>query len=554
MPPEKVPVIRKFEIEEELGERAKNLLPSQRAFIFGPERFSAISGGFGSGKSFALVLKGLILSAAIPGNAGGLFCFRGTDVEKRLVPLFMDECCPRSWLKSYNRNKRVAVLKNGSILNFDHVKDRTSGSASGAGTGRIGLNLGFVGVDQAEELELDQWNALMSRLRLPRAPRKFGFCSLNPAGHDWLWEKFFQKALPWPKDENSKALPIDGKYYQVLRQAANTLGVCVNSEENRISNAGFVEDAYFDSLLETYGIQWVERFVWGQFSDFKGKMFQDFSGGLVDYQDASVHVIDDFPIPRNWSLTTGIDVGGDSPWAVVPIYADEQGNLIVTNGFHNRTGRVSEVAQWIKRNLPWNDNRSMFVLDPENKVATIELSDHGIFCQNAIKDINPGLLRMEGYLHVQKHRELPHWFEETQPAHKFVKFRGKGSPKMFVFKSANVVRKELDTCKWDPEKTDRQYKSSTARFDAIDAIRYVVMTKPEPSKIGEDFGDKWLNLEKIDRGAAEEWRALDRKRAAIKGAKNNALRDMDRDDEYRSVKGEEEMHHTNTKWDWADES
>jgi len=94
--PEKVPVIRKFEIGEELGERAKNLLPSQRAFIFGPERFSAISGGFGSGKSFALVLKGLILSAAIPGNAGGLFCFRGTDVEKRLVPLFMDECCPRS--------------------------------------------------------------------------------------------------------------------------------------------------------------------------------------------------------------------------------------------------------------------------------------------------------------------------------------------------------------------------------------------------------------------------------------------------------------------------
>jgi hypothetical protein len=238
---------------------------------------------------------------------------------------------------------------------------------------------------------------------------------------------------------------------------------------------------------------------------------------------------------------------------VVPVYADEQGNLIVTNGFHNRTGRVSEVAQWIKRNLPWNDNRSSFVLDPENKVATVELSDYGIYANPAIKDINPGLLRMEGYIHVQKHRDLPHWYEDTQPPQKFEKFRTKGSPKLFVFKSANVIRKELDTAKWDPEKVDKMYKSSTARFDAVEALRYVIMTKPEPSKIGEDFGDKWLNLEKIDRGAAEEWRALDRKRAAIKGAKNNALRDMDRDDEYRSVKGEEEMHHTNAKYDWGDE-
>ena len=138
----------------------------------------------------------------------------------------------------------------------------------------------------------------------------------------------------------------------------------------------------------------------------KGNSFLIFVGVWLTINDASVHVIDDFPIPRNWSLTTGIDVGGESPWAAVPVYADEQGNLIVTNGFHNRTGRVTEVAQWIKRNLPWNDNRSTFVLDPENKVATVELSDYGIYAKTAIKDINPGLLRMEGYLHVQKHRDF----------------------------------------------------------------------------------------------------------------------------------------------------
>ena len=553
----KVPVFRKFEIEEQLGERIKQLLPSQRAFLFSPERFSAISGGFGSGKSFALVLKGLILSATVPGNVGSLLCYRGTDVEKRLVPLFMEEVCPPAWRKSYNKNKKIVVLRNGSTIGFDHIKDRTSGAASGAGTGRIGANWGWYGVDQAEEIEEQHWDALASRLRLPRAPRKFGCMSLNPAGRDWIWKKFFQAVRPWPKvmKENGQpsCLPIDGKYFQVTRQSKNTLGVCVNSEENRISNGGFVEDEYFDSLLDTYGLGWVERFVWGQFDDFKGRMFPDFSGGLVDYNSASVHVIDDFPIPRHWSLTTGIDVGGDSPWAIVPAYSDEQGNLIVTNGFHARTGRVSEVAAWIKRNTPWNDSRTMFVLDPENKIATIELSDNGIYCQNAIKDINPGLLRMEGYIHVHPFRRLPSWYEETQNPLRFQKFRGKGAPKIYVFKSAVVARRELEECKWDPEKTDKMYKSSTARFDAVEAIRYIVMSKPEPSKLGfNENTDKWLEMEKKDRGAAAEWREMERRRTARSGKGRNPLRDMETEDDIGPVKSEESFMGKQRKYDWGD--
>ncbi len=67
------------------------------------------------------------------------------------------------------------------MISFDHIHDRTASAASGAGTGRIGSNWGWYGVDQAEEILKDQWNALASRLRLPRAPRKFAFMSLNPA-------------------------------------------------------------------------------------------------------------------------------------------------------------------------------------------------------------------------------------------------------------------------------------------------------------------------------------------------------------------------------------
>ena len=78
------------------------------------------------------------------------------------------------------------------------------------------------------------WDALASRLRLPRAPKKFGFMpSINPAGRcDWWWSKFFQQIQPWPRDEQRRALTLDGKYFQAVKSGDNVLGISVNSLEN----------------------------------------------------------------------------------------------------------------------------------------------------------------------------------------------------------------------------------------------------------------------------------------------------------------------------------
>lgn len=510
----------------ELEEKFRKLLPSQRAFIFAPERFSAIAAGFGSGKSFALLLKGLIISAAMPGGVGQFLCYRGTDVEKRLLPLFFEEVCPSGWIRSYNKKARTAVLRNNSIISFEHLHD--AGGGSGAKTRRIGANLSFFGVDQAEETNIEHFNAMVSRLRLPRIPKKFGMLALNPAGRDWLYDQFFQKFQPWPRDENNLALPVNGKFFQELRQAKDTLGIVVNSEENRKSNGGFLDDSYFDSLLEQYGQEWIDRFVYGEFANFKGKIFKDYEAGLVDDSLASVHNIEPFKIPNSWSCIGGIDPGGDSPWAVCPVYVDEQSNLIVAQGFHNRTGRVSDVSNWIKSNMPWDQSRTTFVVDWENRVVLVELADYGIHCQVAQKDVFPGLLRMEGYFHVQKHRELPRWYEETQPVAKSFKFRGKGSPKIFIMKNATTVRKEFDTAKWHPDKPDQMFKSSTARWDSVEAVRYVIMTRPEASSY-TDQDDKFTAMEKKDPTTAKEWKAWDRRlRSRMLNQKGqNALIEMD---------------------------
>ena len=101
---------------------------------------------------------------------------------------------------------------------------------------------------------------------------------------------------------------------------------------------------------------------------------------------------------KHWQLLVAIDVGGDSAPACGDswLLPTSRAILIVTAGFHNRTSRISDVAHWIKRNLPYNETRTRFIIDPENPPVTVELSDHGIYASPAQKSIMPGqfLLRL----------------------------------------------------------------------------------------------------------------------------------------------------------------
>ena len=516
--------IQKHELSSRFGE----FLASQREFIFAPERFSALDGGFACGKTHAGVIKGLILSARIPGNVGMILRYHGTDLEESTMITFF-ELCPPSWIKSFNKRNRTVLLRNGSIIMFRHLHDAKAMTK----TRRLGANLGWFFIDQAEECTIDHWNAMTSRLRLIRAPKKFGFVAANPNGHDWIWEMFFTRFKPWPRDKEGKALPLNGKFYQAFR-SGDFLGVAMNSEENRVSNGGFIEDAFFDANIAAWDKEWVERYVYCSFDDFHGKIYKSFDGGLRDKQFRSVHIIEPFDIPKHWPLVVSIDVGGDSPWAVVPGYIDDDNNIIVVQGLTKRTGRVSEIANWIKTHLPWDDARTTFVMDWENKVAMVELAqDYGIHCQIARKEVVPGILQANGYLHVQKGRHLPDWYSETQPNEQFQKFRFLGAPKAFVFNTFEQFIREHDTYKWDPDKVDTPYKSNTARWDTCDAFRYLAMTRPSANKIKPDpIDEKYQQMAEKDPLSAREMRALDKRihERQYRRSGGAALREADLDE------------------------
>jgi hypothetical protein len=465
--------------------------------------------------SYAGIVNGLMLSAMFPGNEGLVGRFHGKDLEDSIIPLFF-QICPESWIaRVQNRGKTGMTVRliNGSIIYFRHIHDAGGGATKSR---RVGANLGWFFLSQIEEMTEGHWQTLMGRLRNPKAGIKMGMGDANPNGRDWVQRTFFP---------NWKPLNTDGGEFFRSYQKGNILGIHVDSEENRELNGGFIQDDYFDNLIANMSPDWVNRYIHGSFEDFSGKVYKG-------YTFDSVHNIDPIAIPRHWECTVSIDVGGSCPWGVVVSYTDECGNIVVTDSLSRVTSRTSEIAEWIKNHCPWNEARTTFIIDPENKLAAGELSDLGIYCRIAQKQVHQGTLRTAGYFHVRKGEELPAWFRNTQDEKLIEKTKLHGVPRLFVVKENIAWRREHDEVVWDDKRPNTIKKTHEKRYDLVDATRYICAVKPDASQLPRNQ-DPYSELREVSMLAAREMEATDRELEEMKAQQDGrGTREMFNDWDY----------------------
>ncbi len=159
-------------------DRVFKLLQAQDGFIFSESRYPAYIAAWGTGKSFALIQRAMILSEESPKNLGVIFRREYTDLR--------DSTC-----KDFERytglkinSERSVKLKNGSEILFRHLEEM-QGTVQN-------LNLGWFAIEQSDELETDEiFNVLRGRLRRDGVKRRSGFVVGNTNGHDWqhkLWK------------------------------------------------------------------------------------------------------------------------------------------------------------------------------------------------------------------------------------------------------------------------------------------------------------------------------------------------------------------------------
>jgi|SRR3990167_1812382 len=419
------------------------LLPKQDEFVFDRHPFACYAGGFGSGKTLAGCVKGLLLSQLMPNNFGLVGRLTYPELRDTTRKTFF-EITPPDWYDPKNggiwkESENYLRLYNGSEVIFRHL-DKISQKEI------LSLNLGWFFIDQAEEISYDVFLTLISRLRLNRVPTHYGFVGCNHEGHNWIYDRFKRK----PRNDSSL------------------------TEGSTYDNPHNPKD-YVKRLEENYPPEWVKRYVSGSWDVFMGQVFEEF--------DDKVHVINPFIIPNEWERIVSIDHGLVNPTAVLWGAIDFDENIYLYDEYYKANEIISEHARriWEKTG---DDNITTWVIDPTTRAKTMikngmpwsvleEYEDNGLQLVPANNEVLASINRIKEYLHIQKDRINP----ITQQ---------KGSPKLFIFKNCPNLIEELKTYRWKKQMISQEQnapeKPVKYKDHTVDALRYLIMSRPEPTQ------------------------------------------------------------------------
>ena len=218
-----------------------------------------------------------------------------------------------------------------------------------------------------------------------------------------------------------------------------------------------MNDSMSEDVLET------RRF--GRFAASAGLVYPEF--------DERVHVIDSFPVPKEWYDNISIDPGLNNPLSANWFAVDYDGNVYVI-AEHFEAGKDIEYhsgkIKGICDELGWHRGRSGMIeaiIDSaanQRTLASVKsvselFADFGIAVDSKVnKDLFTGIQRVKTYLKGDN-----------------------GKPKLYIFGNCVNLIREFKTYRWAdgdvPVKKDDH---------ALDAVRYYLMKRPEnplPQKV-----------------------------------------------------------------------
>lgn len=409
-------------------------LPTQKEFVFDFEHpCQMYGGGVGNGKTAGALAKCFLLSYLAPGNTGLIARWDGKELRQttmaewgRMVP---------SWMFQ-THNTQMGYMKfkpqyGGSEIFYGDLKETRAIN---------NYNLGWVYVDQCEEIDDERWNLLLTRTRKkvpllwqgepikhPQTGEElyapnYNFGTFNPEGtSSYIW-RYFHPDSPERKPG-----------YQ-LYQATSYDGMA----------AGFVTKEYIDRLLAVFPEQARKRYLEGAWDVFQGRVYPTFS--------VETHVIPSCPVKPHWKLYESIDHGLQNPTAVGWWAIDEHGNCFLVDEHYEGGGKpVSYHAQIIKaKRAALNHPIAVTYLDAHcwardqskgEHVYSIadEYRDHGIYAIPGQKDWNTAYNRINEHL-------------TSDPTHRHPITGELGAPRLYVFEHCTCFIHEKLGYRWKKQR------------------------------------------------------------------------------------------------------
>lgn len=163
--------------------------PRQTTAHIAPERYVLYGGAVGGGKSVWLAEEAINLSLDYAGNVGYL-CRHELTSFRRTTLVTLERFMPSSLIAQHHQTECYFRLVNGSLIYYGGLGDDQNA------IDRLkSLDLGWFGIDQAEETSENHFFLLASRLRLliPHILYK-GLLTANPAP-GWVKHRFIEQKL-----------------------------------------------------------------------------------------------------------------------------------------------------------------------------------------------------------------------------------------------------------------------------------------------------------------------------------------------------------------------
>lgn len=260
------------------------LLDAQRQFLEIPHDYSldvaVYQGGYGSGKTFAGALLGILLAIKFPGIVGLVGAQTYTLVRDTTLKTYFEHLDNIGFKQGEDYKWVSAVqklqFKNGSEILFRHFDEPNKLKS---------LNLGFVEIEEMSDIPYDTFKMLLARMRQKIKPswksftyRIFGHT--NPeVQKGWLYKTFYEHPSP------------------------NYRLICAPTTQNIYLPEGFCEE-----LKKLYDKQYYDIFVMGNAGDYSTNLvvkgFGNDNVREIRYiKDLDVHISCDFNVdPMAWVL------------------------------------------------------------------------------------------------------------------------------------------------------------------------------------------------------------------------------------------------------------
>lgn len=290
-----------------------------------------------------------------------------------------------------------------------------------------------------------------------------------------IYEECLMRVLDRKGDLFCTMTPLKGLswvYDEIFLNAGNNAEIWYEQMEWR--DNPYLDKNEVEKLIASTSDDLQESRRFGRFADLHGQVFPEF--------DENLHVIDPFPVPREWQCNISIDPGLKNPLSCHFYAVDGDGVIYVVAEHYEaqkdikyHAGKIFEIAD----SIGWardRDGRLRALIDSaaEQKTLASLKSVAELFYENGIlvntkvdKSLFGGISRMKEIF-------------------------GSRPPRIYIFRNCVNMIRELKGYRWGDG--DRPVKRDD---HAVDELRYFVTSRPEPS-VKESISPSVIEKDKND--------------------------------------------------------